>query len=112
MHCQLAASAQGKPVNRCNQRLAETSEGLPGRLARVVEDADQIAFGHFVDVGACGKGLGAAGDDHRVGVVIALRSVQFVGQFAKQLGGQGVQGLRALQGNQTHAGLDELDGKG
>jgi hypothetical protein len=40
-----------------------------------------------------------------------LCGAQFVGQLTQQLGGQGVQGLRALQGNQADAGLDQFDGK-
>ena len=46
------------------------------------------------------------------GVQVGLRGIQFVGQLAQQLGGQGVQGLRALQCNQTDARLDQFDGKG
>ncbi|MNN26393.1 hypothetical protein D3C81_1398960 [compost metagenome] len=112
VHRQFAATAEGEAVDRGDQRFAEAGDGLPRGLARVVEDADQVAFGHFLDVGAGGEGLAAAGEHHGAGVGVGLRDVQFSGQFAQQLGGQGVQGLRALQGNQADARLDQFDGKG
>ena len=112
VHRQFAATAEGEAIDGGDQGFAEAGDRLPRSLAGIVEDADQVAFGHFLDVGASGEGLAATGEDHGAGLGVGLCGAQFVGQLTQQLGGQGVQGLRALQGNQADAGLDQFDGKG
>ena len=46
VHGQLAAAAQGETVDCGYQGFGEAGDALPVGLARVVEDADQVALGH------------------------------------------------------------------
>ncbi|MDT4840997.1 hypothetical protein FQZ97_748370 [compost metagenome] len=80
--------------------------------ARVIEDADQVALGHLLDVGAGGERLAAAGEHHGAGGVVLFGGGEFGGQLAEQLAGQGVQRFRALQGDQAHARFGGNNGKG
>ncbi|MCY1526958.1 hypothetical protein D9M68_620050 [compost metagenome] len=112
MHGQLAAAAQAEAIDGGDQRLAETGDALPVGQTRVIEDADQVALGHFLDIGAGGEGLAAAGDDHDAGFGVLLGGVQFGGQLAQQFGIEGVERFRALQGDQADTLLRRQDGKG
>ncbi|MCY1441842.1 hypothetical protein D9M71_581800 [compost metagenome] len=80
--------------------------------ARVFEDADQVALGHLLDVGAGGEGAAAAGDDHGTGVGAGFGGIQFGGELAEQLGVEGVQRFGALQGDQAHALFGGQDAQG
>ncbi|MNL89723.1 hypothetical protein D3C87_2202260 [compost metagenome] len=51
--------------------------------SRVVEDADQVALGHFADVSACGERLAAAGEHHSAYLVIPGGCVQRSGQLCQ-----------------------------
>lgn len=112
MHGQLAAAAEGKAVDRGDQRFAEGGDPLPGSLARVIEDAGEVALGHFIDVGTGGECLAAAGQHHDPGLAVGLGGVQGGCQFAEQFAGQGIQGGGALQGNQSNAAVEVFDSKG
>ncbi|MOA05539.1 hypothetical protein D3C78_1251410 [compost metagenome] len=112
MHGQFAAAAEGEAVDRCDQRLGEAGDALPVGQARVFEDADQVALGHLLDVGAGGEGAAAAGDDHGAGVGAGFGGIQFGGEFAEQLGVEGVQRFGALQGDQAHALFGGQDAQG
>ncbi|MDT4841529.1 hypothetical protein FQZ97_753870 [compost metagenome] len=112
MHGQFAAAAEGEAIDRRDQRLGEAGDALPVGDARVVEDADQIALGHFPDIGAGGERLAAAGQHHGAGFGVLFGVVQFGGQFAEQFGVQRVEGLGTLQGDQAHARQGSRDDKG
>ncbi|MNY39936.1 hypothetical protein D3C86_1746470 [compost metagenome] len=111
MHGQFTAAAQGKTVDSRDQRFLESGDALPVRQARVVEDADQVALGHFLDIGTGGEGLGTAGDDHGADARIVFHGIQFGCQLTQQFGVQRVERLGALQGDQAN-GLVRVHGKG
>ncbi|MCY1393695.1 hypothetical protein D9M71_85980 [compost metagenome] len=112
VHGQFAAAAQAEAIDGGDQRLAEAGDALPVGQARVIEDADQVALGHFLDIGAGGEGLAAAGDDHDAGFGVLLGGIQFGGQFTQQLGIERVERFRALQGDQADTLLGRQDSKG
>ncbi|MNQ69223.1 hypothetical protein D3C85_838080 [compost metagenome] len=112
MHGQFTAAAQAEAIDGGDQRLAETGDALPVGQARVIEDADQVALGHFLYIGAGGEGLAAAGDHHHAGLGVLFGGVQFGGQLTQQFRIEGVERLRALQGDQADTLLGRQDGKG
>ncbi|MNJ63504.1 hypothetical protein D3C77_594110 [compost metagenome] len=111
MHRQFAAGAQGVAIDGSNQGLGELGNGLPVHLTRIVEHAHQVASGHFIEVGACGKGLAAAGQDHGANAVVAGAALQLFGELGQQFTGQCIECLWALQGDQANR-LVGVHGKG
>ncbi|MNZ69460.1 hypothetical protein D3C78_877580 [compost metagenome] len=112
MHGQFAAAAEGEAVHCGDNGLGEGGDALPVGDARVVEDADQIALGHFLDIGPGGECLAAASQHHGAGLGVLFGDVQFGGQLTEQFGVQRVEGLGTLQGDQADARQGSRDDKG
>jgi len=62
-------------------------------------------LGHFLDVGAGGKSLFRTGEDDATNVRIRLQRIEGLVHFADQLRVQGIQRLRAVEGDQANAAV-------
>lgn len=97
-HCQLAATAQRIAGNRCDDRLAGTTDGFRQIGEQVAhERVDKAHLGHHGDVGARGECFFRSGDDDAAHLVIFLRLGDSVSQFAQQFAAERVQRVRAVQ---------------
>ena len=101
-HGQFAAAAQGKAVDRGDDRLPEPGDA-------VVAEGEEIArvhlgiglVRHLLDVGAGGEGLVArAGQDQAADAVIVLDRIEEVRQVPEQGRVEGIQRLGPVQGHQ------------
>ena len=105
-HRQLAAAAQGEAGYRSNDRL--TPVGNAVSIAEQVIDVDLrvLQVGHFLDVGASGKGLGRTRKHHAADVRVTLELVQSLVDLANNLRVQRIQCLRAVEGDQADLAVD------
>ncbi|MCY1293700.1 hypothetical protein D9M70_429680 [compost metagenome] len=103
----LAAAAEGEPVDRGDDRLRKGFEPRRQPLAAADEIAHSRvyarshAFRELVDIAACGKGtVAGAGDDHRADSVVHFDRVEKDHEPVDQLIVQRVEFLRAVEDEQ------------
>jgi hypothetical protein len=85
-HCQFAAAAQREAGDGGDDRLAAATDAVPVAADVIgLVDIHEVPAGHGADVGACGKRLVRAGDDHAADVRVGFEAVEGSAYFVDQL---------------------------
>jgi hypothetical protein len=99
-HGQLAAATQRKTAHGRDHGFADAADGFPVARDEVVfVNVVEIELGHGRDVGPCGKGFFAAGDDDAANGLVGVKGFEGQAQLVHQGAVQGVQGFGAVEGD-------------